>query len=143
MAKTLDMKFIRYLNLFEKITRISVQHCFSYNSVIIFVVPEGIISRAIGEGGKNIKKLSEILGKKTKIVALPLGKQKRDIEKFILAIVHPIKFKDIEIDEEEKKVVINAGRQCKAALIGRNRSRMNEMQNILDEYFGIKELRIA
>lgn len=138
MEKTLDMQFIRYLNLFAKITRISIKHCFSYNSTIIFVVPQEKVAKAVGENGKNIKKLSEILNKKIKVVAMPNGKE--DIEKFISSIVHPIKFKGIEVKEDS--ITINAGRQSKAALIGRNRSRLNEMQKILDSYFGIKEIKV-
>ncbi len=138
MEKVLDMQFIRYLNLFEKITKIRTQHCFAYNSTIIFVVPPQQISKAIGEDGKNIKKLSEILGKKVKVISSPNGK--KDIERFILAIIYPVKFKNLEL--QENKIIINAGRQSKAALIGRNKSRLHEMQKILNSYFGIKEIRI-
>jgi N utilization substance protein A len=139
MARTLDMKFIRYLNLFEKVTKIRVQHCFLYNNGIVFVVPQEKMARALGEAGKNIKKLSEILEKKVKVISIPNGIE--DIEKFVLAIIYPVKFKGIEVKED--CVVITAGMQSKAALIGRNKSRFNEMKNILNEYFGIKELRIA
>lgn len=143
MARTLDMQFIRYLNLFEKITKIRTQHCFLYNLTIIFVVPKHIMAKAIGEQGKNVKKLSEILRKKVKVIASPEadGKTKEDIEEFILAIIHPLKFKNLEV--EGSKLTINAGRQSKAALIGRNKVRLHEMEDILDSYFGIKELRVA
>lgn len=139
MERTLDMKFIMYVNLFEKITKIRIQHCFSYNSAIIFVVPEEVMARAIGEQGRNIKKLTEILGRRVKVIAKPEGKQ--DIERFILSIVHPIRFKNIELKEDS--LIINAGRQSKAALIGRNKARLEEMKNILESYFGIKEVRIV
>jgi len=133
------MKFIRYLNLFEKITRIKTQHCFCYNSVIVFVVPKLMMARALGEGGKHVKRMSAILEKKVKVIPAPKGVE--EIEKFILDIVYPIKFKTIEI--KEGGVVISAGLQSRAALIGRNKTRLNEMRNILNEYFDIKELRIA
>jgi len=138
MARTLDMQFMRYLNLFSKVTKVKIQHCFSYNNGVIFVVPVEKVSRTIGENGKNVKRLSEILGKKVKIISAPNGKQ--DIEKFIAAIVHPVKYKGIDINED--KVAISAGIQSKAALIGRDKRRLNEMKNILEEYFGIKELKI-
>jgi len=139
MARTLDMQFIRYLNLFEKTTNVRTQHCFSYNNGIIFVVPRERIAKAIGGEGKNVKRLSEILGKRIKMIAAPLGKE--DIERFVLAIIHPVKCKSIRIDGD--KVTISAGMQSKAAIIGRNKTRLNEMKNILDEYFGIKEVRVA
>lgn len=139
MTRTLDMKFIRYLNLFEKVTKVRTQHCFLYNSTVVFLVERGEISRAIGEAGKNIKKLSQILEKKVKIISIPKGGE--DIERFILDIVYPVKFKGIEV--KEGCVTISAGMQSRAALIGRNKTRFNQMKEILEHYFGIKELKIS
>jgi NusA-like KH domain protein len=138
MARTLDMRLIRYINLFKKVTGMRAEHCFSYNNIIIFVVTGDKMSRAIGENGKNVKKLSEILGKKVKIIASPKGRE--NIEEFISAIVHPVKFKNLDLQED--KVIINASKQSKASLIGRNKTRLNEMKNILGEYFGISEIKM-
>lgn len=136
-TKTLDMRFIRYLNLFEKITKLRIKDCFFYNNAMIFVVPTVFVSKAIGEGGKNVKKLSQILGKRVKIVTLP--HDINDAEKFISDIINPVKFKSLEIADNE--IIINAGRESKAALIGRNKIRLKEMKMIVKQYFG-KELRI-
>lgn len=138
MERTLDMKFIRYLNLFEKVAKIRCQHCFVYNSIIIFLVPRPLMARAIGESGKNVKKLSEILEKKVKIIAIPDGMG--EIGKFIMDIVHPVKFKSLEV--REGMVVITAGMQSKAALIGRDKKRLEEMREILGQYFNMRDLRI-
>lgn len=133
------MKFIRYLNLFEKITGVRSQHCFNYSSTIVFLVPQQFVARAIGENGRNIKKLIDILERRAKVIAIPSGIQ--DMEKFIITIISPVKFKSIEV--KDKSVVINAGMQSKAMLIGRNKARLAEMKNILNECFGIEEVRIA
>jgi len=139
MARTIDMKFIRYLNLFEKITKVRAQYCFFYNSTILFLVQKADVARAIGESGKNIKKLSHILEKKVKIISIPKGNQ--DILKFISDIIYPIKVKNVEI--KDNCVNINAGMQNRATLIGRNKTRLAEMKEILEQYFGIKELKIT
>lgn len=139
MVRTLDMKFIRYLNLFEKVTKIRTQHCFCYKLTIIFVVPQQVMAKALGKEGRNIKKLSRILEKKVKVIVTPSGKE--DIEKFILAIIYPIKFKSVEIKDD--CVVISAGMQSRAALIGRDKCRLNEMKSILEQYFGIKEVKVV
>ncbi len=131
MVKTLNMKFMRYINLFEKISRVRPKHCFEYCNNIIFIVDKAKVSKAIGEEGKNVKKISEIMGKKVKVVAKP--ENNADIEDFILDIIHPAKFKSIEIKSNE--IIVNAGSQSKAMLIGRNKSRLNEMQNIIKQYF--------
>lgn len=135
--QTLDMRFIRYLNLFEKLTRISTRYCFFYNNFIVFAVPRKLVSRAIGEAGKNVKKLSEILGKKVKIISTP--ENVADAGKFISDIISPINFKTLEISEKE--IIIGAGKQSKATMIGRNKTRLIELEKIVKEFFG-KELKI-
>jgi len=62
MIKTIDMKLMRYINLFSKTSRVSPNHCFVYNENIIFVVPSHKLSMAIGDKGKNIKKMSKHIG---------------------------------------------------------------------------------
>jgi len=131
MVRTIDMQFMRYINLFEKISRVRPEHCFEYYNNIIFIVDEPKVSKAIGEDGKNVKKISDILHKRVKVIAAP--KSNEDIEKFILAMIHPAKFKNIEIKDEE--VVVSAGPQSKAMLIGRNKARLDEMQAIIKQYF--------
>jgi len=138
MVKTLDMQFIRYANLFSKITRIRTNHCFEYNNMIVFAVPRMFVARAIGKDNNNLRTLSEILKKKIKIVAIPNGRE--DIENFVSVIVSPVKFKAIDV--KENNAVINANTQSKASLIGRNKVRLNEMQNILEQYFGIRKVLV-
>ena len=135
--KTIDMQDMRHLNLFGKITQVRTRFCFNYNNLIIFCVPKNLVSRAIGENGRNIKRINEILSKKVKVVSKPEGIH--EIKRFVEAIVSPVTFKDLEVKDNE--IILTAGFQSKAALIGRNRRRLHELQKILKDYFG-KELRI-
>ncbi len=138
MAKTINMQDMRYLNLFGKITRISTRFCFSYNNQIIFCVPKNLISKAIGENGRNVRKINEILGKRVKVISNPEGIY--NVKKFIGDIVSPVTFKDLEVTEDE--IILTAGSQSKAALIGRNKRRFLELQKISKDYFE-KEFRIV
>jgi len=136
--KVLDMQFIRYANLFSKVTKIRCSHCFEYNNAIVFAIPRRFIMMAIGKNNINLEKLSKIISKRIKIVAIPNGKE--DITGFVTMITKPIKFSGIEIKGDE--AIITAGIQSKAALIGRGKIRLNEMENILGQYFGVKKVRI-
>jgi transcription antitermination factor NusA-like protein len=138
MTKVLDMQFIRYANIFDKVTNIRTNHCFEYNNNIIFAVPRVFVMRAIGMDNCNLRRLSDIIGKRVKIVAIPNGKE--DMESFISVVTHPVKFKAVEIKDGE--VIINASSQSRASLIGRDKRRLKEMENIIEQYFGIKRLRI-
>ena len=68
MESTINMQDMRYLNLFEKMTRVRTRYCFKYNEFIVFCVPKHLVSAAIGEGGANVKRMSEILRKKIKVI---------------------------------------------------------------------------
>ncbi len=125
------MQDMRQINLFRKITHISTRFCFKYNEAIFFCVPKRLISKAIGKGGVNVKRLSQILRKKIKIIASPSGIE--DARKFIENIVEPVTFRNLEINADE--IILTAGNQSKAALIGRNKRRLLEMRGIVSDYF--------
>lgn len=137
MAKTIDMQTMRNLNLFSKVSGQTAIHCLNYNTGLVFVVAKHDFARAMGEGGRNAKRLSEILNKRVKIVAAP--DSIIDAERFVKAIVYPTEFKELTVDGDT--VIINAGPNSKAMLIGRNRQRLEELEEIIKQYFG-KQVRI-
>jgi len=139
MVNTINMQDMRHLNLFNQITRIHTRFCVTYNGTIIFCVPREFVARAIGEEGRNVKRLSEILGKKVRVIQCPRGIQ--DARGFIGVIVKPVIFKDLQITNSE--IILTAGNtQTKAALIGRDKRRFLEMQKIVKDFFN-KDFRIA
>ncbi|MBU2053001.1 MAG: hypothetical protein ABIJ14_01865 [Nanoarchaeota archaeon] len=138
MANIIDMKDLRYLNLFGRITKVHTRFCFMYNEAIVFCVPPQLVSKAVGGEGKNVRQISQILRKRIKIIPSPKGI--KDAEKFIKAIVSPVTFKELEVKDGE--MILTAGSQSKAALIGRNKRRFLEMQGIVKDFFG-KEFRIV
>jgi transcription antitermination factor NusA-like protein len=137
MVNTLDMQDLRYLNLFEKITGIRTHYCFEYNNVVIFCVPKDFVSRAIGPDVRNLRRMSEIVKRRIKVIPIP--NNSGDIKRFIELIVSPVTFKDLEILPNE--IILNAGSQSKAALIGRDKRRLLEMQKITKDFFK-KDFRI-
>jgi len=133
MASTIDMQDLRHLNLFGRITRVSTRFCFRYNEAIVFCVPRALVSKAIGEKGRNVREMYRILGRRVKVISQPRGIE--DAKRFIEAIVSPVTFKELEVKDNE--VILTAGQQSKAALIGRNKRRFLEMQKIVKSFFGM------
>src|SRR3989344_5478423 len=140
MVNILDMKDIRYINLFGQITGVNTRYCFFYNEFIVFGVPKKLISKAIGKEACNIRKMSETLGRKIKVVGNPDDDSTESIREFVRKIVSPVEFKDLEVTDEE--IILTAGNQSKAALIGRKRRRETELKEIVKDYFK-KDLRIV
>ena len=141
MANVIDMQLMRYINLFSQTTKVSTTKVFYYNNQIIFAVPKSKVSLAIGKGAYNIKKMSETLRKKIKVVVMPAVDDVEGIKKFVTDVVAPIEINGVEL--KGGSAVVNGGRQSKAALIGRNRQREKELADVLKSFFGISKLRIA
>jgi transcription antitermination factor NusA-like protein len=137
MVNTLDIHDIMNLNLFSQITRIETRFCVKYNGAIIFCVPKNLLAKAMGEQGRNLKRISETLGKRVRIIPMPRGLY--DARGFIQTIVKPVTFKYFQVNGNE--IIITAGSQSKAALIGRDKRRLIELQKIAEDFFG-KELKI-
>ena len=51
----------------------------------------------------------------------------------------PVTFRDLNVENNE--ITLTAGSHSKAALIGRNKRRLNELKQISKDFFG-KELKI-
>ena len=72
---------------------------------------------------------------------MPALDNREEIGKFVEAVVNPVEFNKVEV--KENSVTISAGRQSKAALIGRGRQREKELADVLKNFFHITKLRIA
>jgi transcription antitermination factor NusA-like protein len=134
---TIDMQTMRYINLLDKASHVKTHTCFSYNNTIMFAVPKSMISKALGPDAINVRRIQEELGKRVRIVPAPEGIS--DLKEFISKIIAPVGFKSIEIKGEE--CILNAGSQHKAALIGRNRRRYEELAIVIKDLFSL-ELKI-
>jgi transcription antitermination factor NusA-like protein len=133
----IDMQTMRYINILDRASHVKTSKCFLYNNSIIFAVPRELMGKAIGPDAINIRNIQEELGKRIRVIAEPSGIG--DIQKFTEDIILPLKFKALTI--ENGICTINAGSQSKAALIGRNRRRLDELAQILKDIFSV-ELKI-
>lgn len=130
----IDMQTMRYINLLDKTSRVKTRKCFMYNNVIIFAVPRMFVRQAIGPGAAHIHALQEQLGKRIRVIEEAQGID--DAARFIADIVAPVTFQSLEM--KDNVLVLSAGIQSKAALIGRNRRREAELQQIVKDTFGLE-----
>jgi len=132
------MKLMRYINLLDRVSRVKTRKCFVYNNVILFAVPRVMISQAIGPGAYNVKRIQDQLGKRVRIISEPQGIA--DAPSFVSEVVSPVRFKSLDI--KDGVFILNAGSASKAALIGRNKKRLEELQEIVKNNFGL-DLKIV
>lgn len=138
MKVKLDVRSIQYMNLFERITHVKAKYCFDYNTTIIFIVPRFLMNRALGERARNISRLEQNMHRKVRIIANPTSIN--DVGRFIKAIIFPYEFKKVVMENNE--IYIFSLPRTKAAIIGRNKTRLEELSDILDKFFGIKKVII-
>ena len=150
MAKTIDMQLMRYINLFERVSRVSTTDCFVYNNAIYFAVPKKLVYQAVGRNGDNVKNISMTLRRKIKVVAIPSkeafdsetsdAKKIEELRNFIKDIVSPVEI--TAVDFKDGAITISGSRESKAILIGRDRCREKELAEVLQRNFGIKVFKI-
>ncbi len=147
MGKTIDMQFMRYINLFEKISKISTTDCFIYNNTIYFAVKPALLSKAVGKNGANVRQISETLRKRIRVIPMPpiekfeagsADEKNKILKNFISEVVSPMEF--TTLDYADNIVSISGSREQKAMMIGRDRSKQIELQEVLSRTFGVKEL---
>lgn len=130
---TIDMQTMRYINLLDKTSRVKTTKCYLYNNAVIFAVPKQTLGKAIGNNAENVKRIQDNLGKKIRIIEE--AREISDASRFISDIVSPVQFKSLEI--KDSTILITSGMQSKAALIGRNRRREEELKQIVKDTFNL------
>lgn len=137
---TIDMQTMRYINILARVSGVRARKCFVYNGTIYFAVEPRFISQALGPGGRNIRIISEQLEKRVRIIK-DVSDSIRDVQRFVESIVSPVDF--ISLEFREGMYILTAGSRTRAAtLIGRNKVRLEELNKILEDYFG-KGLKIV
>jgi NusA-like KH domain protein len=128
----INMQEMRYINLLDRTSHVKTRRCFVHNNTIFFAVSHIDLSKAIGPGAVNVRKIQEQLGKRVRIIAEP--KDDSDVKRFIEDIVSPVRIKSIEA-KDGVMTLTSGNTQNKAILIGRNKRRYEELKRIVKEFF--------
>lgn len=134
MKLTLDS--INNINLFESLTGAKVKDCVNENGVLIFLVEEGNVKRALGKDNSNIGRVGRILKKEIRVIAFS-----NDVCKFIGNLIYPNKADEIKLDG---KVVIIAVSDVtiKGRIFGRSRENLKRINKLVKNYFDVEDVRV-
>ncbi|MBW2996174.1 NusA-like transcription termination signal-binding factor [Candidatus Woesearchaeota archaeon] len=132
-----DIDLMKFISLFEKITKVNAKDCFKQHEKIVFIVPEGKAGIAVGKKGMNIKKLEGILKKKVKIV-----EYSDDLIEFVKNVIHPLGAKEIT-EDDGIVTIIPPDSQTRGYLIGREAINLRGFEDIVKRYFDIKEIKVV
>ena len=130
-----DINLIKYISLFESVTKAKLKDCIA-NNRIIFVTNENEIGKAIGKNGSNIRRVENILKKKIKVVEFS-----QDVQQFIRNMIYPLQARDIK-DEDGTITITGPDTKTKALLIGRERQNLENLKNAVKRYFPVKDIKV-
>ena len=129
-----DMAHMKFMALFENITRTSPKDCIVDQNLVTFVVKSDQAGKAIGKKGVNVKRLETKLNKKIRIIEFD-----EDIIKFTQNLIYP--FNKVQIEKIEDDVVLTGQDvKTKGLLIGRNSQNLLKIEGILKRYFKFNKI---
>jgi N utilization substance protein A len=134
---------MRYIALFENITGATVKDCIVDEEAnqIIYVVKEGNVGIAIGKGGKNIRLLERMTGKKHDII-----EHSENPSQFIKNALKPAQVKEIRITERpdgKTMAVVSVNPKDKGVAIGKNGKNAERIRFLAKRYFQIQNVSIT
>ena len=127
------------MSLFEKLTRAKLKDCFlDQNGVLVFIVEDGDIAKALGKQGRTAKMVTEKFKRKIKI-----AEYSTDLIKFIKNLILPYRVDEIS---QDGNIVVLKGEdvQVKGLLIGKNGKNLRNYESIAKRYFpGLEEIKVT
>ena len=146
----IDRESMELISLFNNISGAIIKDCLIFKNqehnteVIIFLVKEEDVGKAIGKAGEHVKDLKSKLNKKIDVIAFS-----EDLNHFIQNILQTTKnsivVQDIEIKESrnlKKTVIITVRPQDRGKAIGKEGSMIRKIKEIVIRYFDVDNVII-
>jgi len=132
---------IRYIALFESLTRAVARDCYidDENDRVIFVVKKGDMGLAIGKNGNNINKVKRSIGKHIEIVEFS-----DDVEEFIANALQPVSVKKVQVvtKESKKLAYVEVTSKDRGIAIGKNGRNIQKAKVLAQRHFGLEDVII-
>ena len=131
-----DSNLIKLMNMFETLTQAKTKDIFMDSESVVFVVQEHELGKALGKHGSNVRRISEALNRKIKIVEF-----NPDVLEFVKNMLYPLRVNQIE--EMDGVVTLEAADlKTRGYIIGRNASNLRALDEKVRRYFPIKEIKV-
>ncbi len=132
-----DSNAFFFMRIFDLIARVKLKDCIVKENMIIYVVEEGDIGKAVGKGGANVRKLENKLKRKIKLVEFS-----PNILIFVKNLVAPVQLADAQ--EQEGIITLSAkDLKSRGLLIGHSGTNLRSCEAIIKRYFpNIKEIKV-
>lgn len=135
----LDQNTLRYITVFEKVTRTRVIDCIESEDKLVFIVAPGQIRLAVGKRGENVKKLHEMFKKNLDVI-----EHSTDPERFLRNIFHKFMVKGVEIEKRGPRfhATVSVESKDKGKVIGKGGKNLKLAKDILARHTDIDSISI-
>ena len=137
---TFDEQTIKYVALFQDLTRTTVVDCVEAEDRLIFVVKEGDIGKAIGKKGENVAKLKRLLNKDIHVVEFS-----NEPEKFVANVFRNYDVKGVQLEQRgditHATVTVDASKKGRA--IGKEGRNLRVSRDLIARHHPIQSVSVA
>ncbi len=142
MSIKLGADEMRYIALFEGLTRARVHDCIIYENgdKLLFVVKDGDMGLAIGKGGNKIRRVKQVIGKGIEVV-----EYSTDPVEFVKNILMPARVRGVNIVERQGKKIalIDVEKQDRGIAVGRGGRKIQCAKKLALRHHGIQDISLA
>jgi N utilization substance protein A len=137
---TLTEDTLRYISLFESITRTHVRDCMEAEDKLVFVVEPGEANRAVGKGGENVIRLKNTTGKNIQVI-----EYSDEPEAFIRNVFYNYNVQSVVIENRGNIVhaTVTVDPAVKGRAIGKNGRNLRIARDIVSRHHNVQSINIA
>ena len=136
----LNDETMKYISMFENITRARVKDCIIKEDKLIFIVPKHQVILALGKNNENIKRLKGLFKKNIDIIGFS---DKLDV--FVKNIFHNFNLQNIQVESRDEKsyVYVSVNLKDKGKIIGKNGNNLKLAREIVGRHFDVGDIIIS
>lgn len=131
---------LRYISLFETLTRTRVKDCMETEDKLVFVVEPGQANRAVGKAGENVINLKNHTGKNIQVI-----EYSDDPETFIRNVFYNYNVQSVVIENRGTIVhaTVTVDPTVKGRAIGKNGRNLKIARDIVNRHHNVQSINVA
>jgi N utilization substance protein A len=131
---------LRYITLFENVTKTHVKDCMETEEKLVFVVEPGQANRAVGKGGENVIHLKNTTGKNIQVI-----EYSDDAEQFIKNVFYNYGVQSVALENRGNIVhaTVTVDPKVKGRAIGKNGRNLKIARDIVARHHNVQSIIVA
>ncbi|HTY47320.1 MAG TPA: NusA-like transcription termination signal-binding factor [Methanomassiliicoccales archaeon] len=137
---TLTEDSLRYITLFENITKTHVRDCMETEDKLVFVVDPGQANRAVGKAGEHVIRMKNTTGKNIQVV-----EYSDDPETFIKNVFYNYSVQSVVLENRGTIVhaTVTVDPKVKGRAIGKNGRNLKIARDLVSRHHNVQSIVVA